>query len=141
MKWNIISHNIRGLNDPDNIAREMSYINSLTPRIDILMIQEHKLRGRALENLEVRLMPGCVSWILEAAPGERSWLNPNAAGKGGVGILIASKYAKLVTSHGALGDDRVIWVKLEGIEGGILGLHVFMHPIFLRKEGKCGIIR
>ena len=29
-------------------------------------------------------MPGCFSWILEAAPGERSRLNPNAAGKGGV---------------------------------------------------------
>ena len=53
MKWNIISHNIRGLNDPDNIAKKRSYINFLTPRIDVLMIQEHKLRGRALEHIEV----------------------------------------------------------------------------------------
>lgn len=55
MEWNIISHNIRGLNDPDNIAKKRSYINFLTPRIDVLMIQEHKLRGRALEHIEVNV--------------------------------------------------------------------------------------
>ena len=83
MKWNLITHNIRGLNDPDNIAKERRFIKSLAPKIDVVMIQEHKLRGRALEHLGTRLMPGCASWILEAAPGERSWLNPNAEGKGG----------------------------------------------------------
>ena len=80
------------------------------------MIQEHKLRGRALENLESRLMSGCSSWFLQAAPGERSWLNPNAAGKGGVGILLANKYARLVTTTESLYDDRVIWIKLEGLK-------------------------
>ena len=73
-------------------------------------------------------MPGCASWILEAAPGERSWLNPNAAGKGGVGILIAQKYAKLVTAHGALFEDRLVWIKLEGIEGGNIGLTCVYAP-------------
>ena len=72
MKWNFITHNIRGLNDPDNIAKERSFLMSLTPRLDVVMIQEHKLRGRTLENLGTRLMPGYASWILEAAPGERS---------------------------------------------------------------------
>jgi hypothetical protein len=60
-----------GLNDPESIAKERGFLNSLTPRVDIVMIQEHKLRGRALENLGSRLMPGCTSWILEAAPKER----------------------------------------------------------------------
>ena len=53
-------------------------------------------------------MPGGASWILEAAPGKRSWLNPNVAWKGEVGIILAHKYAKLVTTHGALYDNRVI---------------------------------
>ena len=86
MKWNLITHNIRGLNDPDNIAKERGFIKSLAPKIDVVMNQEHKLRGSVLEHLGTRLMLGCASWILEAAPGERSWLNPNAAGKWGVGI-------------------------------------------------------
>lgn len=122
MKRNIITHNIQGLNDPDNITKERCFLNFLTPRIDVVMIQEHKLRGRALENLGSRLMPGYASWILEAAPGERSWLNPNAAEKGGVGIILAHKYAKLVTEHEALYDNKVVWIKLEEVEGGNIGL-------------------
>ena len=43
MKWNIITHNIRGLNDPDSITKERCFLNSLTPRIDVVLIQEHKL--------------------------------------------------------------------------------------------------
>lgn len=82
------------------------------------MIQEHKLRGRLLENLGPRLMPGCASWILEAGPKEHSWINHNVASKGGLGIILANKYAKLVTSHGSLYDNRVGWIKLEDIEGG-----------------------
>lgn len=49
-------------------------------------------------------MPGCASWVLEATLRERSWLNPNAVGKEGVGILIAHKYVELVTDHGSLYD-------------------------------------
>ena len=82
MKWTLITHNIRGLNDPENIRKERCFINSVTPKVDIVMIQEHKLRGSSLKNIGTRLMPGCASWILEAAPSERSWLNLNAASKG-----------------------------------------------------------
>ena len=63
-------------------------------------------------------MLGCASWVLEATPGEKSWIDPNATGKGGVGILLAHRYARLVTDHGALYEDRVVWIKLEGIKGG-----------------------
>ena len=73
-------------------------------------------------------MPGCASWILEAALGKRSWLNPNAAGKGGVGILLANKYARLVTATGALYDNRVVWIKLERVEGGNIGLACVYAP-------------
>ena len=128
MKWNIITHNIRGLNDPESITKERGFLTTLSPRADIVMIQEHKLRGRALENVGNRLIPGYTSWILEAAPGERSWLNPSAAGKGGVGILITNKFAKLVTANGSLYDNRVMWVKLEGVEGGNIRLACVYAP-------------
>ena len=121
MKWNLITHNIRDLNDPENITKERCFLNSLTPRIDVVMIQKHKLRGMTLENLGSRLMPGYASWILEAALGERSWLNPNAAGKWEVGIIIVHKYAKLVMAHIALYNNSVVWIKLEGIERKNIG--------------------
>ena len=131
MKWNIITHNIRGLNDPESIAKERNFIQSLTPRADVVMIQEHKLRGKTLENLGNRLMTECRSWILEVAPGKRSWLNPDAADKGGVGILISQKYAKFVTDHGSFYENRVVWVKLEGIEGGKVELTCIYAPNIL----------
>ena len=79
-------------------------------------------------------MPGSASWILEEVPGERSWLNPNAVGKGGVGIIIAHKYAKLVTTYGALYDNRVVWIKLEGIERGNIGLACVYAPNILTER-------
>lgn len=73
-------------------------------------------------------MPGYASWVLPAAPGERSWLNPNAAGKGGVGNFLVHKYARLVTKHGLLYENKVIWIKVEGIEGGNVGLACVYAP-------------
>lgn len=67
MKWNLIAHNIRGLNDPESIRNKMWFINFITPKVDIILLQEHKLRGRSIKNIETRLMPGCASWVLEAA--------------------------------------------------------------------------
>lgn len=117
----ILSHNSRGFNDPKSIYRERIYFNSLMPKDDVIMIQEYKLHGRSLDNLGDELMLGCASSIFEVALIEKSWLNPNAAGKKGVGILIANKYAKMFTMHGALYENRVVWIKLEGIEGENLG--------------------
>lgn len=46
---------------------------------------------KMIENRGWKLMIGCTSWILEATPGERSWLNPNATSKRGVGYPLASR--------------------------------------------------
>lgn len=73
-------------------------------------------------------MSGYASWVLEAALGERSWLNTNAARKRGVGILLARKYARLVTAHGSLYENKVIWIKLEEVEGGNIGLVCIYTP-------------
>ena len=43
-------------------------------------------------------------------------------------IILAHKYAKLVTAHGALYDNRVIWIKFEGIEGRNIGLAYMYAP-------------
>lgn len=80
-------------------------------------------------------MCGCVSWILEVAPGERSWFNPYAACKGGIRIFIAHKYVKLISTHGALYDDRLVWIKLEGTEGENIGLaYVYASSILTERR-------
>ena len=120
MKLNLITHNVRGFNDPESIIKERYFLNSLSPRADIVHRQEHKLRGRALKILGTKLMHGDTSWIQEAVPGERSWINPDAVGKIGVGIILSNKYARLIKDQGSLYDNRVVWVKLKDVEGGTL---------------------
>ena len=70
MKWNLITHKIWGLNDSESNNRERGFLNSLSLRINIIMLQKPKLRGQKLDNLGARLMPGCANWILEADPGK-----------------------------------------------------------------------
>ena len=81
MKLNLTSHNVRGFNDPESISKERYFLNTLNPKADVVLIQEHKLQRKELEHLSNKLIYGYASWVLNAAPGERSWLNPNAAGK------------------------------------------------------------
>lgn len=95
------------------------------------MIQKFKLRGILLKNLRTGIMLGYANWILEAIWGEINWLNPNTNGKGGVGVILTSKYTtRLISAHGALYDNWAIWVRIEGIEGGNIGLVCVNVPKF-----------
>lgn len=125
MKWNIITHNLKGLNDPEGVTRERYFLTSLTQMIDVIMIQEYKLRGKAIEDIGRRLMQEYDSWILEAVPGEKNWINTNAADKNGLNIILSNKYARLTIEHGALYDNRLMCIKLKGWRQVKLASHVF----------------
>lgn len=43
-------------------------------------------------------------------------------------ILLSNKYARLITPNGDLYKDRVVWIKLEGIEGSNFGLACVYTP-------------
>ena len=60
------------------------------------------------------------------------------AADGGVVLLLAHKFARFVTDHGALYGNRVVWIKIEGIEGGTLESCVFMRPTFQLTVGIYG---
>lgn len=96
----IVSQNVQGLNDPDAFNQTRSYFRPLFLGIDILCLQEHKLRGSRLENLEQHfwLQAGCHR--LEALPGYNHKLDDEGAGSGGLCMLINSKIKHLVTSSG-----------------------------------------
>lgn len=63
MKLVLLTHNVRGLNDPDKVSKERYSLNSLIPKADVVLFQEHKMRGIALDNLGNRLMVGTSSWF------------------------------------------------------------------------------
>lgn len=114
MKLKTRTHNIRGLNDPINNLKYKKFHRSISPRVDVFLLQEHKLTWTKLEHLDKRLMP----WILEVETCYKNWFNYNGARKGGACILLASKYVILVTSTGFIMNNRVIHVKMDGIGGG-----------------------
>lgn len=74
MKLNILTHNVKGLNDHDKDMRERGFLISLIPKVDEVVIQEHTLRSRMLHNLGIKLMIKVSSWILKATPREHIWL-------------------------------------------------------------------
>ena len=45
-----------------------------------------------------------------------------------MGILLVHKYVKLVMAHGVLYEDKVVWIKLEGIEGRNIGIACIYAP-------------
>ena len=69
------------------------------PEIDILMLQEHKLRNLQAHQLERKLWRGAKNWCLEATAGYNNAPQDERAGKGGVATLLVPKWAQLVTNQ------------------------------------------
>lgn len=90
-----------------SILKHNRFLWSISPRVDVLLFQEHKLRGAKLEHLNK--INALEHWIdLEAELRYKSWLNHGGAGKGRVSILLASKYARLFTSSRSIMNNKVI---------------------------------
>jgi exonuclease III len=89
------SFNVRGLNEPCKINRWRNYIQTIEGGIDVIMIQEHKLRGSRLNNMGRKLWPSYKCWALEAEHGYTSD-GTEGARKGGTSTLLHRKLASLV---------------------------------------------
>jgi endonuclease/exonuclease/phosphatase family metal-dependent hydrolase len=69
MKLSILSYNVQGLNDGDIILALRQYIQGLRPRPDIILLQEHKLRGLSPQQVGSRLWQQVHTWCVEALVG------------------------------------------------------------------------
>lgn len=78
--------------------------------IDVVIIQEHKLRKNTLRGLDNKLMDGYKSSFLKVTSGEKNWVHPNITDK--------DKW-KFYYSVNAL--VRLVLIRLEWIEGGKIG--------------------
>ena len=96
MLLNLITFNIRGLNDPQKIQKLRSYIISAQSKIDVLLIQEHKLTGEKASSLDRSLDPHAVYIHVEAEPGYNLTRNDQGVGCGGTTILLPSKWLNTI---------------------------------------------
>lgn len=122
MKLTIIDHNMHGLNDHESILKIWCFLNTLTLRVDIVIIQNYKLKGMSLENVGYWLMSKYTCCNLAVPFENQSWKNLNVARNDGIGVHPSNNFTRLVTIYGALYEDGVFWIKFEGIRGGTIGL-------------------
>jgi exonuclease III len=88
MKINLLSFNVRGLYDLASIPTLKHYL-SASPQIDIILLQEHKLRLQAAQELGAKLWKDGTAWTLDASPGYGNLPHLPGAGKGGISTLLS----------------------------------------------------
>lgn len=96
-----VTFNVRGLNEPRKIDRLKHYFRTLQGGADIILLQEHKLRGEKAATLGKKLFPNGQCWIQEADP--RYNINGlEGVGRGGICTYIHSRLAPYVISQGTI---------------------------------------
>lgn len=113
----ILTQNVRGLNDSSAVDNLRQYLHR-NP-VDLLFIQEHKLRNLGAAELGCRVWKNATTFFTEATPGYTT--DGISAGKGGVASLISPRWAKFVSSSGSMCDGRFHWFIMSNIPGGDLG--------------------
>lgn len=60
--------NVRGINNDHKVRVIRVYLSSLSPKVDVLCLQEHKLEGDNVDRNIHMLWRRDNSWSLEASP-------------------------------------------------------------------------
>ena len=113
MKLQLMSLNVGGLNDLHKVDQLKSYINSIQPQIDIIMLPEHKLRSQKALELGRLLNSSPTYFFCEVELGYNNNDPSIGAGCGGTAILIQHKWSSLITSSSSLFRGKVTWFILK----------------------------
>lgn len=85
--------------------------------IDMLCLQEHKLRGSRYHDLGRQIWRQAKFLGCEAAPGHNHTDGQEGAGKGGICMFLSPRIQHMIHSHGLVGVNLAQWV-LRGYDGG-----------------------
>jgi exonuclease III len=118
MKLRLWTQNVQGLNDPHAVNRIKNYYLSKFSSIDVLCLQEHKLRGQNLVDLHFKLWKQAMFLSCDASVRYGHEEDQAGAGCGGLCMFISPKIQHLVHSHGTVDGNQAQWVLFKGIPGG-----------------------
>lgn len=107
----ILSFNVRGLNDKSSIPLLHNYLHSQS-QIDVVLLQEHKLRNQDSANLGKNLWSSATSWSADATVGYNNAPLSSGAGKGGILMMITPRLVHMVSRYGTLLENRAQWILL-----------------------------
>ncbi|KAG0594798.1 hypothetical protein M758_UG110700 [Ceratodon purpureus] len=122
MNLNLMTLNARGLNDPGKIDKLRLYMGSTKPTIDVLLVQEHKLRGQKAAELGRLIDRNAIFFYNEAEPGYGELDGIEGASKGGTAILINQRWSFQILASGSLFWGRALWVIFKDHPRGYLGV-------------------
>lgn len=111
MKLKIVSFNVWGLNAPASIPTLKHYLDSI-PTIDVLLLQEIKLRNVACNKLKTSLWQQAASWVVEASPEYGNGDSARRVEKVGIVTFIAPQYTNCVTRTSLVMTNRAHWITL-----------------------------
>ncbi|KAL3677000.1 hypothetical protein R1sor_026948 [Riccia sorocarpa] len=118
MKLVIGSYNVRGLGAKTARTKLKNVIQTTRPFLDILAVQEHKLRDTNIQFFTTNIWPQARVFHLPAADGAHAQRNPHVnGGRGGVLLAISPTIAASVTDHGVLPQNGGLWIHIDAPNG------------------------
>jgi exonuclease III len=122
MKLHLISQNVQGLNGPEASQRLRNFYSSYFRHIDVLCLQEHKLRGSKMTDLGPKVWKHAHFFGCEASAGYRHIGEEAGAGRGGVCLLVNPNIKHLVHSQGSVGRNQAQWIRFSGHQDRDIGV-------------------
>ncbi|MCO5592274.1 hypothetical protein L7F22_046273 [Adiantum nelumboides] len=124
MDLHIISWNVNGMHftsssGPRKLRLHKEITTHVSRRVDILLVQEHKLSYAHTQRCG-KLLPGASHTFWEPVVGEH--LN-----SGGVCISVGSRWLDRVIDHGTLVAGRAMWISLQ-CDASIVGILCIYAP-------------
>jgi hypothetical protein len=126
MKVHILSINVQGINKDTKVGVIRNYTCILSPRVDVLCLQEHKLGGDKVEGNIRTLRKSKNFWSLEASPSNKVEDKKIAVVKEGIALCFHPRLQPLILDKGSMAANKVQWIKFKRIEGlrpGILNIY------------------
>nr|PNR32293.1 hypothetical protein PHYPA_026419 [Physcomitrium patens] len=86
--------------------------------MEVLCLQEHKLRGRKLSELGPKIWRHTTFFSCEASPGYNQVDGQDGTGGGRICMFISPRIHHLIVSHRIVGANMAQWVIFRGYQGG-----------------------
>jgi exonuclease III len=122
MKLALMTQNVQGLNDQAKVDLVQHFFRSHTRNLEILCLQEHKLRGNKIRDLGNKVWSQAEFIYQEAAAAYNTLSSSMGAGSGGVCMWLAPTIRHLIKAQGHSRSGRYQWVRLTGVPGQDVGV-------------------
>ncbi|KAL3702291.1 hypothetical protein R1sor_020313 [Riccia sorocarpa] len=123
------TYNVRGLCSRLSRTKLKNLIRSVKPSLDIVAIQEHKLREQNINFITSSLWPHAAIFNLPAIDGVHAERNPLVTGgKGGVLLAVNQSLVPLIVSNGLLPFNGGLWIHMDTPDGSKLGVAAIYAP-------------